>query len=327
MIPFTHINATTIKEACTLLDKHKGKVAINAGGTDLIGVLKSEMLPGYPEVVINIKTIPGLDYIKETGNTLKIGALTKLSSITNSPVLRQHYGVLIDAARSVATPQIRNAATIGGNLCQHVRCWYYRYPRHIGGPIECLRKGRGSCLAVKGDNRYHAIMGGKRCFAVCPSDIAVALVAMNGQIVVAGTDNQRRIAVTDFFTPLGNMLKPSEMIREIEIPAKKGQAGQTFLKFTLRKGVDFAIVSVASVIAVEKGVCTDASIVLGAIAPAPVRARAAEEKLIGRPITENIAEEAAEAALEGARPLSKNAYKIQIAKTLVKKAIMGEHEC
>ena len=324
MIPFTHFNAKTVKEACALLEKHKGKAALNAGGTDLIGVMKSEIFTDYPGILINIKTIPRLEYIRETDKKLKIGALTRLSSILNSSILKKHCKVLIDATHSVATPQIRNAATIGGNLCQDVRCWYYRYPRQIGGPLECLRKGKGPCLAVKGDNRYHAIIGGKKCFAVCPSDIAVTLAAMNAKIVIAGMDTQRRILVTDLFTPTGTTLKRSEMVKGIEIPIKNGmRTRQKFFKFTLRKGVDFAIVSVASVLAVERGVCRDASIVLGAVAPGPVRAKAAEEKLIGRRITEEIANEAAEAALEGARPLSKNAYKIQIAKTLVKRAIMA----
>ena len=126
--------------------------------------------------------------------------------------------MLAEAARSVASPQIRNAATIGGNLCQDVRCWYYRYPRHIGGPIQCMRKGNGPCLAVRGDNRYHAIMGGKKCFAVCPSDTATALAALDAQVVITGPKGDRKIAVTDFYNPLGNALQNNEMVREIEIP-------------------------------------------------------------------------------------------------------------
>jgi xanthine dehydrogenase YagS FAD-binding subunit len=323
MRSFTHINAHTIEEAHSLLGKYKGKAVLNAGGTDLLGVLKDEILPDYPEVVINIKTIAGLDFITENDGGLTIGSLAKLADIANSCLIKERYPVLVEAAHSVATPQIRNAATIGGNLCQDVRCWYYRYPRHIGGPIQCLRKGSGPCLAVRGDNRYHAIMAGKRCFAVCPSDTAVALAALDACIHVASPQGERRIAITEFFSPLGNTLKPGEIVKEIEVPAFVGSTNQRYLKFTLRKPVDFAIVSVASVVTVEKGICTDARIALGALAPGPVRARAAEELLKGKQINETVAVEAAQKAMAGAKPLSMNGYKIEIAKTLIKRSLLG----
>lgn len=323
MRSFTHINAHTIEEAHSLLGKYKGKAVLNAGGTDLLGVLKDEILPDYPEVVINIKTIAGLDSITENDGGLTIGSLAKLADIANSRLIKERYPVLVEAAHSVATPQIRNAATIGGNLCQDVRCWYYRYPRHIGGPIQCLRKGSGPCLAVRGDNRYHAIMEGKRCFAVCPSDTAVALAALDACIHVASTEGERRIAITEFFSPLGNTLKPGEIVKEIEVPAFVGPTSQRYLKFTLRKPVDFAIVSVASVVTVENGICTDARIALGALAPGPVRSQAAEGLLKGKQINETVAVEAGQIAMAGAKPLSMNGYKIEIAKTLIKRTLLG----
>jgi xanthine dehydrogenase YagS FAD-binding subunit len=323
MRPFVHYNARTVEEACAYLKKHNGAAVLHAGGTDLLSTLKGEHLPRYPEAVINIKTIPDCAYIKEDGDALKIGALATLSQLVQSPLLQAHYTVLAEAAYAVATPQIRNMATLGGNLCQDVRCWYYRYPRHIGGPIGCLRKGNKTCLAITGDNRYHAIMGGKRCLAVCPSDTAVALAALNAQIKVVGPTSERRVAVTDFFLPLGNALKRGEMVTEIEVPRITGPAKQTFLKFTLRRPVDFAIVSVASVIAAPNGMCTDARIALGAVGPAPVRALAAEERLQGKQISESLAADAATAAMAGARPLRMNAYKVEIAKTLIKRAILS----
>jgi xanthine dehydrogenase YagS FAD-binding subunit len=326
MRPFTHFNARTIKEACKLLAKYDGKAVLNAGGTDLLSTLKEENLFEYPEALINIKTIAGLDEIVESRGTLRIGALTTLASLVTSPLLNGLYPALAEAARSVATPQIRNAATIGGNLCQDVRCWYYRYPRHIGGPILCARKGKGPCLAVKGDNRYHAVMGGKKCFAVCPSDNAVALAALDGEIRIAGPEGQRKIAVTDFFNPLGNSLRRGEMVTGVEVPSVEKEPRQAFLKFTLRKPVDFAIVSVAAVLTVQDGLCTDARIALGAVAPGPVRAKKAEEVLVGRPVDEKAAANAGEAALAGAKPLSMNAYKIEIAKALVKRAILQSQE-
>jgi xanthine dehydrogenase YagS FAD-binding subunit len=320
--PFTHVNAQSVKEVCKLLAEYEGRAVLNAGGTDLLGTLKGDNLFEYPEALINIKTISGLDKIVESKGSLRIGALTKLSALVISPLLNERYPVLAEAARSVATPQIRNVATLGGNLCQDVRCWYYRYPRHIGGPILCARKGKGPCLAVKGDNRYHALMGAKRCFAVCPSDTAVALAALDGQITIAGPEGERKVAVTDFYHPLGNSLKRGEMVTGVEVPSVAEGSGQAFLKFTLRKPVDFAIVTVATVITAKGGVCMDARIALGAVAAGPVRATKGEKILVGRPIDEKAAADAAEEALAGAKPLSMNAYKIEIAKTLVKRAIL-----
>jgi NADPH-dependent glutamate synthase beta subunit-like oxidoreductase/CO/xanthine dehydrogenase FAD-binding subunit len=175
MRSFKHINARTVDEACALLGEYKGKAMLNAGGTDLLSTLKGEHLLDYPEAVINIKTISGLDYIKEESGALKIGALTKLSDIAKSPLLKGSCKTLVEAAHSVATPQIRNTATIGGNLCQDVRCWYYRYPYQIGGRIMCLRKGGKICNALTGDNRYHSIFGAARvavypCSSNCPAD-------------------------------------------------------------------------------------------------------------------------------------------------------------
>ncbi len=322
MRSFTHINARTLDEAIELLRKYRGRAVLNAGGTDLLSALKGEYLSRYPETVINLKSISGLDYVSEDGGLLRIGALAKLSDIVRSPLVSSGYRVLAEAARSVASPQIRNAATIGGNLCQDIRCWYYRYPRHIGGPVQCARKGSGPCLAVRGDNRYHAIMNSRKCFAVCPSDTAVALAVLDAQVHVSGPEGDRAIAVTDFFGPLANALRSNEIVRKIEVPKVSVSAVQTFLKFTVREPIDFAVVSVASVITREEGVCTDARIALGAVAPGPVRASKAEEMLKGERIDEEMAAQAAEQALAGARPLSKNAYKIEIAKTLVKRAIL-----
>jgi xanthine dehydrogenase YagS FAD-binding subunit len=323
MRDFTHHNARSIDQAVTLLSKQKGEVKLNAGGTDLLGVLKDDILPAYPRSLVNVKTIPALDYIRRDDDAIRLGALSRLSDIAVSPLLTEECRVLVEATLSVAMPQIRNMATLGGNLCQDTRCWYYRYPNSVGGFMQCARKGSGPCLAVKGDNRYHAILNGKKCFAVCPSDTAVALAALDAQILIVGPKGERSVATADFYDPMGNALDADEMVREVEIPVRKAASRQVFSKFTLRKPIDFAVVSVASVLTLQEGLCADARIVLGAIAPGPFRAEAAEKVLIGRSIDEHVAGDAAEAALAGARPLSKNAYKVQIAKTLVKRAILG----
>lgn len=322
MRDFAHYNARSVDEAVALLGRYKSKAKINAGGTDLLSILKDDILPTYPGVIVNIKTIPDLDYIREEGETLMIGALVRLSDVARSPLVNDKYAVMAQAARAVASPQIRNTATIGGNLCQDVRCWYFRYPDSIGGRVMCARKGSGPCLAVKGDNRYHAIMNGRKCFAVCPSDVAVALAALDADVLITGPKGERTVTPEHFFNPLGNALAADEMVRAIRVPARKAAGQQVFLKFTLRKPIDFAIVSVATVVTLEGGVCTDARIVLGAIGPAPVRATEAEGMLIGRCLSEEIAGKTAEAALKGAKPLSKNTYKVQIAQTLVERAIL-----
>ena len=156
---FEHHNARSIREAVKLLNNYEGKAKVNAGGTDLFGAMRDEVLPEYPDAVINIKTIEGLDYIRNDKKGLRIGALTRLADIVKSPVVKEDYKLLAEAAHSVATPHVRNMATIGGNLAQDVRCWFYRYPRQIGGPIACLRKGGKICSALAGDNRYHSIFG------------------------------------------------------------------------------------------------------------------------------------------------------------------------
>ncbi len=328
MRPFIHINARTVSQTLAALTKYSGNARLNAGGTDLFGALKDEFLPSYPEAIINIKTVRGLDYIRENADMLRIGPLTRLVDLAQSPLLRRRYGSLAEAAHAVASPQIRNVATLGGNLCQDVRCCYYRYPRHIGGPISCARKGNGPCLAVKGDNRYHAILEGRRCFAVCPSDTAVALALYDAKLLVVSPRGERLIAVKDFYTPLNNVLNSDEMIREIQIPRFSDAIQQTFLKFTLRKPIDFAIVSAAALVSQSNGICTDVRIALGAVAPGIVRAEAAEKFLSGRPLIPETAAQAAELALAGARPLSRNAYKINIAKALVTRALLGhkDHE-
>lgn len=324
MKSFAHFNASSVEEAVRLLAEYQGKAKLNAGGTDLLGVLKDRILPDYPEAIINIKTIPGLNTIEEEERGIRVGALTTLVDIIRSPLVTKYSPLLQEAAATVASPQIRNMATIGGNLCQDTRCWYYRYPDKIGGMIDCFRKGGKSCPAAAGENRYHAVMGAKKCFAVCPSDTAVALTALGATLTVEGLKGKRSLPVEELYTPLGNVLAPAEMVTAIYIPKPSFAARESFLKFTLRKPIDFAIVSVASLLNLEQGTCSEARLVLGAVAYAPLRAFKAEEFLKGKKLDPEAAAEAAELALEGAKPLSKNAYKLEIAKTLLKRAITGD---
>ena len=177
MQTFQHTTVTSVADTIAILSKHGEKATLMAGGTDLLGILKNRATVAYPQVVVNIKSIAGLDEIKADDQGLTLGALTRLADIVDSEAIGKAFPMLAEAAASVAMPQIRNVGTLGGNLAQETRCWYFRYPHAIGGRIMCKRKGDGPCLAVKGDNRYHAIFKGKKCFAVCPSDMAVALAA------------------------------------------------------------------------------------------------------------------------------------------------------
>ena len=303
-----NVSAKTIDEAVAAL----GPTAkVIAGGTDLFGTLKSMCLPKPPDTIVDLKTIPGLDYIKEEGGILKIGAMTKLVDIYESTIVQGKWSSLADAAHLVASPAIRNMGTIGGNLCQFCRCWYYRAEHNA---FNCFRKGGDTCFGVAGDNRYLAILGGQLCFAVCPSDTAIALVALDANIITT----QRTIASKDFLIVLGNILKENEIVKEIQVPAPKAGTKQAFIKFAERKSIDFAIASCAVAISP-----TDARIVLGGLAPMPYRATTAEDLVKGKAIDAAAAEAAGVEAVKRAIPQSKNRYKIQLAKTMVKRALLA----
>jgi xanthine dehydrogenase YagS FAD-binding subunit len=210
---FLHVDATTVNEASAALAK--GKAVAIAGGTDILGTLKDNIQPEYPEVVVNLKSIPDLDYIKEEGGMLKIGAMTLLEEIADSEVVNSKYTALVQAASRTASVHIREMGTIGGNICQENRCWYFRNPDN---KFFCLRKGGNMCYALAGDNRYHSIFGAvNACIAVNPSDTAPALIALNASIVT----NKRTIAADEFWAvavPGSTVLEAGEIVTEIQIP-------------------------------------------------------------------------------------------------------------
>ncbi|HTY62628.1 MAG TPA: FAD binding domain-containing protein [Acidobacteriota bacterium] len=314
MKAFDHINAKTLAEAKTALAG--GKATIIAGGTDLIGTLKDNVLPAYPASLINIKTIsPSLDYVKEEAGILKIGATTRLADIAADPAIKQKYTALAQAALRVATPHVRDMGTIGGNIAQLHRCWYFRKPENR---FDCIRKGGKACFAMAGDNRYHSIFGAVNgCIAVHPSDVAPALIALNATI---GT-NTRKIAAENFFdVKVGSntVLAPGEIITEIQIPAPPAGAKSAFIKFAIRKSIDFPIVNCA--VMVGGGA---PRIALNAVGPKPYRAIKAEAAIAGKPVNEANAEGAGTAAVADAKALPATKYKVQIARTLVKRALLA----
>ncbi len=314
MKEFTHKNATTVDEAVSALQG--GNAAVIGGGTDLIGTLRFHCLPDSldPDVIVNLKTIsPSLDYIEDDGGTLKIGACTRLEDIAKSSVVQDGWTALAEAAHMTASPHIRESGTIGGNICQVNRCWYFRKENNR---FDCLRKGGGMCFAMMGENRYHAIYGAVGgCIAVNPSDTAPALVALGATIVTS----KRDIAAADFWDvaiPGSTVLDDDEIVTEIQVPAFSGKSA--FVKFALRKSIDFPVVNCAA--AIGSG---SASICLNAVYNKPVKLTAAEESIAGQTIDEASAETAAAAAGQGTVPLTNNAWKIQIAKAMVKKAILA----
>ena len=312
---FEHVNAKTVDEAASILKA--GNASIVAGGTDILGTMRFEILPDYPECLVNIKSISGLDFIKEEAGMLRIGALTRLDDIAKSDVVRTGYTALSEAAHRAASPHIREMGTIGGNICQLTRCWYFRNPDNR---FYCLRKGGRKCYAIMGDNRYHSIFGAvKGCMAVNPGDTAPALVALNAKIKT----NKRLIEALEFWDmvkPGSTILAMDEIVTEIQVPTPARGVKSSFIKFSIRKSIDFPIVNCAAVIG--RG---DARICLNAVYNRPYRVLKAEELMRGKPINEKNADAAGASAVANARPLpgDRNKWKIQIARTMVKRAIMG----
>ena len=322
MKEFKHFNAYSIEEAVSLMGNYGDRACVIAGGTDLLGKMKDAILPVYPEALVNIKTIPGLNYIKEDGGMLKIGALTTLSEIAHSDLVRSQASALAQAACRTASPHLRDMGTIAGNLCQDIRCWYYR---NQNNRFSCLRKKGGRCYAIKGDNRYHSIFGGSvsgGCMAVHPSDTAPALIALNAKIKTSA----RTIDAGEFFEvkPVKTtVLKADEIVTEIQVPAPAAGTSSAFLKFALRQAIDFPIVNCAAAITRADGKVTAARICLNAVAVVPYRAVKAEQAIIGKSIDEALAEEAGIAAVAEAKPLEHNKYMVAVARTMVKRSILA----
>ncbi len=318
MKPFNHVNAASVAEIKTALAD--GKTALIAGGTDLIGTLKDNILRDYPETLINIKSVPGLDYIREEKSMLKIGAATRLADIAADKIVQKNYTALAQAASRVASPHIREMGTIAGNIAQLHRCWYFRKPENR---FDCRRKGGKKCFAMSGDNRYHSIFGAKgACIAVNPGDTAPALIALDAKIV---TDS-RTIEAENFFDvkqPQNNVLEKDEIITEIQVPKLPRGAKSAFIKFAFRKSIDFPIVNCAVMVGGK-----NPRIALNAVGPVPYRAAKAEAVIAGKSlkdINEKDAEAAGEAAVADANiKITKAAkFKVQIAKTMVKRAILA----
>jgi xanthine dehydrogenase YagS FAD-binding subunit len=319
MRSFEHVNASDIQTAIALL--HEPHTEAIAGGTDLLGELKARLRS--PKRLVNIKTLSELHEISYSPQAgLRIGALVTLAQIEQHPVIRERFSLLAQAASSAATPQLRNMGTVGGNLCQKPRCWYYRHKL-----FHCWLKGGDTCFAEDGENKYHAILGADQCHAVHPSDLAPALMALDATIRVVGPDLDGEISLAELYTkPTESrrqmtILEPGELIAEICVPTPPKNTRGVYLKAMERQSWSFALVSVAAHLRREDEHIADARIVLGGVAAIPWRAKDSEKILIGQRFSEELAERAAEAAVAGAQPLRYNAYKVKLAKALVKRAL------
>jgi xanthine dehydrogenase YagS FAD-binding subunit len=300
-------------------------VVVKAGGIDLLDLMKEGLL--QPRRIVNLRGIPGIDRIVETNDgSVRIGAMVSLANLATYPVILQRYAALADVARNSASPQIRNVATLGGNLLQRPRCWYFRSAHH-----HCARKGGEVCFAFGGENQYHAIFDHDGCAIVHPSTSATALVALGASVELVQADGARRVVPTEEFFLLPNRdithendLKPGEILSAVVLPKLEASVRSVHLKQGEKDSFDWPIADVAVLLDRDpSGLCRQVSIVLGAAAPVPHRAKTAEAMLVGKPVQEEIARDAARAALTGAAPLSKNAYKLPIFETLVRRAILA----
>ena len=329
MKAFEWMNATSVAEAVDALKSGPAGNDLDdtarpiAGGQDLLTTMKEYIT--RPARVVNLKSIRGLDKIQSDGKGgLRIGALVTLNQLEEDANVRKSFPGLTEAAHSVGTPQIRHLGTVGGNLCQRPRCWYFRLEE-----VVCLKKGGTECYAATGENKYHAIFGGGPSYIVHPSDLAPMLVALGASVNVTGSDGKRTIALDKFFTLPSdgnlrreNVLKNDDIITEVLVPASKFGANSTYLKFKERDSMDFAMSAVAAAMTLgaDKTV-SEARIVLGGVAPIPWRVAKAEAALVGKTVSKELLAEVAKTALQGAEPLAKNGYKIPLTQTLVRRAL------
>lgn len=318
MIPFEYLAPERVEDAVQLLSERGG--AALAGGTDLIGLMKDGLVT--PKRLVDLRRIAefqGID--SRPGGGLHIGALVTLDTLERHAVVRREFPVIAEAAATAGSPQLRNMGTVGGNLCQRPRCWYLR------GDFRCLRKGGDLCYAAEGENEYLAIFGGGPCHIVHPSDLAPALVALDAEIAMVGPEGRRAVPIGEFFLGVEesltqeNVLRPGELIAYVMVPGQPAGARGTFLKAMDRGAWSFATASVAVQLTLRGSTVGNARIVLGGVAPRPWRAEAAERVLMDAPLSDASISAAAAAAVQGARPMSQNGYKVPLVHGLVERAL------
>lgn len=319
MMPsFSYVRPSRLDEALRLLAA--GDARIYGGGTDLLGCLREHILT--PATVVSVSRIDELRGIHRTEDGgLRLGALATITEVAEHPEVRERFTALADAAGQVASPQLRHQGTIAGNLCQKPRCWYYR------SDLRCLRKGGETCFAYGGENQYHCIFGGDRCYYVHPSDPAPALAALGASARISGSSSSRVVRVDELHVPPSvdphreTVLEPDELITEVVLPAPPAGLRSTYRKVRARAAWDFALVGAALALVMEGAVVRQARIFLSGVAPVPWRSAAAERVLTGRRLDGNALDRAAAAATDGAEPLANNGYKVALLQGLVRERL------
>jgi xanthine dehydrogenase YagS FAD-binding subunit len=313
---FEWVETKTVAQAIASASQES---VFKAGGVDLLDLMKDGI--SSPKRLVNIRNIDGLNTISEDDRGLRIGPLATLAQIEEHPVIQKKYTALAEASSRIATPQIRNMATAGGNLVQRPRCWYFR-----SEDFHCRKKGGTHCFAQDGENDYHAIFDNRTCAIIHPSGLAVPLVAMDGAVEITSSKGKRQVRLEEFFTSpevdvhRENIIEPGELITAITVPAT--QAKTAYFKQGEKESFDWPIADVAVALTMQGSRCQKASIVLGAAAPYPFRAKDAEAKLNNAEINVANARAAAENAVSNATPLAKNAYKIAIFQAIIRRTIL-----
>jgi len=312
----------TIEQALAWLAKANGKAVLMAGGTDLLTEIKEGVVE--PDLVIDLKSVPGLASIQKDEKAVRIGAIASVAALAADAAIKRDYPGLSEAAGSLATPQLRNVGTVGGNLCQRPRCWYYRDVQMV-----CRKKGGSQCFASKGRNKYHAVFGGGICHIVYPSDLAPMLIALDAQITISSPRGERDLRLAEFYALPSknvrreNVLAPDELVREVKLPLPKKGSRSAYIKLKERETWDFALVSAAVQGTVSGGSLGEAAIVLGGVAPIPWRLEKTEAALKGKKLSETLIKEALRADLQEAKPLEENGYKLPLVEAAVSRALMS----
>jgi xanthine dehydrogenase YagS FAD-binding subunit len=320
MLPnFAYARPDTLKDAVKQLADEGTR--LYAGGTDLLGCLRDGVFGVQKIVSISkLNSLRGIDIIGNGG--LRIGALTTITEVAEHPLIQSDFTALAKAAGEVASPQLRNQGTIGGNICQKPRCWYYR------GEFHCLRKGGDTCYAAEGENQYHGLFGSDDiCYIVHPSDTASALTALGAQVRISGLSGEKVVPIDAFFVPPAEdvqketILGTDEIVTDILLPSPRKGLKSSYRKVRARRSWDFALAGIALAVAFEDEKVAYARAVLSGAAPIPWRALAVEENITGQKLTSDIISKAAAAAVEDAEPLEKNGYKVPLFKGLVEQEL------
>lgn len=321
MLPnFNYVRAKSVADAVRQLAAPGTR--LHAGGTDLLGCLRDQAVKTDKIVSIShLKELRGISTLP--GGGVRIGALATNADVAADKTIGEKYRGLAQAAAAVASPQLRNQGTIGGNICQRPRCWYFR------GDFPCVRKGGEQCFAVQGENQYHCLFGGENCYIVHPSDTAPALVALGAKVRIAGPGGGRLLPIGSFFVGPAqnltreNVLEKNEVVTEILLPPAEAGLVSSYRKVRARGAWDFALAGVALALLMKDRTVQRARVVLSGAAPVPWRAEGAEKAITGKPLTPEVVAAAAEAAVAGAEPLEKNAYKVPLFKGVVTEALLG----